>query len=254
MPANACVEVGAITDFVPVQARLRTYLSRNGNGIALAVPDVDATRIVDAEPLQGVRDSAWRPPPSDDVVIDDLSPTFTLEDDTAPRGLRLLRRQLAGSRQETSGAWGRYARTAVVSEPGEGNRSATFATRLPRAGRWRLQYHLPAGAEISEYEGGGGMSLRHAVASHALGTYDMTLVEHAEGSDGGESEAGGKHTRIEFEGSIAEQGWNHLGDFDLQSPSVSLVVTDRTDGEAVVADAIRWRPLGIADGEDLTTE
>lgn len=254
VPANACVEVGAITDFVPVQARLRTYLSRNGNGIALTVPDVDATRIVDVEPLRGVRDSAWRPPPSDDVVIDDLSPTFTLEDDTAPRGLRLLRRQLAWSRQETSGAWGRYARTAVVSEPGEGNRSATFAARLPRAGRWRLQYHLPEGTEISAYEGGGGMSLRQAVATHALGTYDMTLVEHTEDGDGGESEASYEHTRIEFDGSIAEQGWNHLGDFDLQSRDVSLVVTDRTDGEAVVADAIRWRPLGIADGEDLTTE
>ncbi len=52
-----------------------------------------------------------------------------------------------------------------------------------------------------------------------------------------------KSTRIEFDGRDAVAGWNHLGDFDLESPQVSLVVTDRTDGEVVVADAIRWRPI-----------
>ena len=48
---------------------------------------------------------------------------------------------------------------------------------------------------------------------------------------------------MEFDGSIAEEGWNHLGDFDLRSTNVALVVTDRTDGDVVVVDAIRWRPL-----------
>ena len=231
---NACVELGAVVDFPPVQAGLTTYLSRNGNGIALRVPDIDAARIVDAEPLQGARDSAWRLPPSHDVLVDDLSPGFALDDDAAPRGLRLLQRQLTWSRQEVSGAWGRYVRTAVISQPGEGDRSATFAASLPTAGRWRLQYHLP-GAEVAEHKGGVGMSVRQVVAVHALGIYDMALVEHLESGD--------KHTRIEFDGSIAEEGWNHIGDFNLQSSRVSLVVTDRTDGDVVVADAIRWQLL-----------
>ena len=79
----------------------------------------------------------------------------------------------------------------------------------------------------------------------------MTLVERLDASaNGGDDQAGYKHTPIEFDGSIAAEGWNHLGDFDLQSPHVALVVTDQTDGEVVVADAIRWRPLagqGVAE-------
>ena len=240
---QACVELGKVTRFPPVQARLDTYLSRNGNGIALPVPTIDAEQAIDAEPLQGARDSAWRPPASADIVVDDLAPEFVLDDEAAPRGLRLGQRQPTWTRQETNGSWGRYARTATLSEPGAGDRSATFAARLPAAGRWRLHYHLP-GAEVAELEGSVGMSVRYVRATRKLGEYEMTLVERLDASaNGGDDQAGYKHTPIEFDGSIAAEGWNHLGDFDLQSPHVALVVTDQTDGEVVVADAIRWRPL-----------
>ena len=235
---HACIEIGEVTSFLPQKANLDTYLSRNGNGIVLPAPSIDAERAIDAEPLQGARESAWRPPQTADIVVDDLAAGFSLDDEAAPRGLRLWRPHASWTRQETNGSWGRYARTATWSAPGDGDRSATFAAQLPHAGRWRLDYHLP-GAELTELEGSVGMSLRWTRATHKLGRYDMAVLENAE-VDASDS---AMRTPVEFDGSIAEEGWNHLGDFDLQSTNVALVVTDRTDGDVVVADAIRWRPL-----------
>ena len=242
VPPGVCMEVGQIADFPPASATFDTYLSRNGGGIQFPALSIDVERAVDAPPLQGAQDSEWRPPASADVVVDDLSPGFAV-DDEAPRRWWLGAPELAWTRAETPGSWGRFARTAMWSKAGDGERSATFAARLPAPGRWRLHYHLP-GTEFVELEGSISMLIREVQATHQFGRYEMTLVERLGAEQG--ADAGGpgeKHTPIEFDGGIAEAGWNYLGDFDLQSIDVSLVVTDRTDGEVVVADAIRWRPL-----------
>jgi len=46
----------------------------------------------------------------------------------------------------------------------------------------------------------------------------------------------------QFDGSVAEPGWNDLGRFVLQEGETQVVVTDETSGNVVIADAIRWRP------------
>ena len=234
---GACIEIGTVTAFPPTRGSLQTFLSRNGHGIAFPSISIDAERDVDAAPLEGAQDSDWRPPVNDDVVVDDLSPGFALDDVSAQHGVRFTARQATWNRQETHGSWGRYARTTTWSEGGDGDRSATFATRLPHAGRWRLHFHLP-GAEFVELAGSVNSSVRFERAVHQLGSYEMTLVQHSD-----EATARDERTPIEFDGSIAEAGWNRLGDFDLHSPNVSLTVTDRTNGDVVVADAIRWEPL-----------
>ena len=234
---GACIEIGTVTSFPPTKASLRTFLSRNGHGVEFPSLSIDAEREVDAAPLEGGQHTEWRPPMNDDIVVDDLSPDFSLDDVSAQRGVRFAPRQATWNRQETHGSWGRYARTATWSEGGDGDRSATFTARLPHAGRWRLHFHLP-GAEFVELAGSVNASVRFERAVHQLGSYEMTLVQHTD-----ETTSPDEGTPIEFDGSIAEAGWNRLGDFDLHSPNVSLTVTDRTDGEVVVADAIRWQPL-----------
>jgi len=63
----------------------------------------------------------------------------------------------------------------------------------------------------------------------APGRLEMRLVE-----------SGGQETTIRFDAGAAEVGWNKIGEFDLGDGDVRLFVTNRTDGEVVVADAIRW--------------
>ena len=68
-------------------------------------------------------------------------------------------------------------------------------------------------------------------AGAELGRYDLTVS------------AGQRAWSLEFDSSAAERGWNDLGTFDLSAGTVRLRVSDATDGESVIADAIRWIPV-----------
>ncbi len=46
---------------------------------------------------------------------------------------------------------------------------------------------------------------------------------------------------IEFDGAAAEEGWNTLGEFDLSKGEAKVVMSDRTSGLIVIADAVRWQ-------------
>ena len=90
----------------------------------------------------------------------------------------------------------------------------------PSTGRWRLDYHLPV-----DPQSGGGFAGQQ-------GPYDAKLVV-------------GEHEQpVEFDASIAEQGWNHLGDFQVDAPDVRVVVSNlASSGFVIYADAIRWTPM-----------
>ena len=64
-----------------------------------------------------------------------------------------------------------------------------------------------------------------------LGKYTLTLL------------AQGETYPLEFDGSVAEPGWNDLGQFQLEQGEAQVVVSDETSGNVVIADAVRWRPL-----------
>ena len=53
----------------------------------------------------------------------------------------------------------------------------------------------------------------------------------------------GKRTPVAFDGAAAEVGWNKVGEYEFSSTSVRLEISSRTDGEMVIADAIRWARL-----------
>ena len=65
----------------------------------------------------------------------------------------------------------------------------------------------------------------------SLGT--ITLVVVAEGDE----------TAIVFDGAEAAVGWNKVGEYELPAATVRLEISSETDGEMVIADAIRWVPL-----------
>lgn len=228
------------------------YLSLNRHEFPLRVPEPDANTITDAEPLVGARPSTWRPVSGSGIVVDDLDPGFAA---TAPpgmasshtgggfdtdEGLPVYQRadpvlEAHWSRHEQPTAWGRYRRTVARVTPGEGNRAAAFSTVLPEAGRWRVDYHLPdldvgystrtqspfqLTADV-EFTSPGNQGSQ-------LGSYDMRIS------------SGGSVHPVEFDASAAEPGWTTLGRFDLAAGEASLVVTNRTDGRTVIADAVRW--------------
>ena len=253
--AQTAVELGLVAVRPPEQVRLAPYLALNRTPLELPLPEVDETLAATTAPFTGGRPSEWRPPAQPGIVVDDLEPGFAVRTDEAERGARLVANTGPAQspdvevdeglpvfgfvpmpgwrRQETPDGWGKYRRTIARAEAGDGTATAVFSARLPAAGRWRLEYHLPPLRTFRGFVRIGGDGAE-AEANRVLddgtqGAYDMRIRD-----------VRGDETTVSFDGGAAEQGWNRLGVYDLPAGDVELVVSDKTDGEYVVADAIRW--------------
>lgn len=248
VPGNSSVELGMVMPEPPSQLWLHTYFSRNRIPVRLELPaDVDHTAEQTAA-LIGVRPSEWKPAPPEGIVIDDLDPGFSVEtaigkwrggvmarfrpelqfDRGLPQYTWALGSEIDGTwfRREAPSSWGKYRHTMAFAPGGKGDRRVVFAADLPQ-GRWRLDFHVPPDP-LPQLPGE-----EYVVPSFIgqLGRYEIWLRTAA-----GE-------TSIEFDGSAAAQGWNKLGMFDLAGGNVSVVVGNRTTGDLVVADAVRWLPV-----------
>ena len=246
IPGNTTVEIGMVSAEPPAQLWLRPYLSLNRISVRIALPTEVGEENV--QPFVGARPSSWMPPAPVGLVVDDLDPGFTVEEsgDGEPRsagggtttfvgrnaefdqGLPAYsRRPGEWSRASIPSGWGKYRHTVAGALPGDGGAVAVFAAQLPAPGRWRLDYHLPD----RHLPAPAGYPVTGLALFGSLGTFDMKLV------------ADGERIPIEFDGKAAEIGWNNLGEFEIVSPQVRVMISSRTDGEMVVADAIRWLPV-----------
>ncbi|MCY3839458.1 MAG: hypothetical protein OXH09_12570 [Gammaproteobacteria bacterium] len=76
VPAHTTLEFGIVTQTIPTEVRVETYLSQNARVMRLPAPRVDPELIVAEEPLIGVRPSDWMPPDLG-IVVDDLDPGYS---------------------------------------------------------------------------------------------------------------------------------------------------------------------------------
>ena len=268
LAGHTSVELGILSGTPPRELWLQPYLSLNRHDVRLTLPRVDQAQQVRAEPFLGNRASTWRPGDTGAIVVDDLDDGFSVEADAQANGWRLgggLSTVLGGeadldqglpefrpfvgvsrewSRSERSTSWGTYRHTVAMVGAGSGDRRAVFSADLPRPGRWRLAYHAPertGGPDGTSGSGNGGSGpgvqvggpFGSALLGGSPGTYDLTLV------------AGGEARSLEFDAAAAEPGWNGLGEFTLSEGPVRLVVSNRTSGQVVIADAVRWEPVSL---------
>ena len=258
--ARASAEIGLVAQTPPTEVMLEPYLSLNRQPVRLDLPAIDVDATVDQAPFEGSRPSDWRPPPTRGVVVDDLDPGFAIDGAVTERirdrdirnvdeGLPTFGRtqRVPGwSRQELDRSWGKYRHTLARATASFGaSEAVTFTARLPHAGRWRLDYHLPSGAprnragqrRVAVTIGAGSVNVDVGdFWQERRGPYDMRLI------------ADGTRSKIEFDGAAAAGGWNNLGEFELDTGEVRLVVSNKSIGEngdayTVVADAIRWLPV-----------
>ncbi len=243
LAGHKAVEIGVLSSTPPSELWLQPYLSLNRQDVQLPLPRVDQEERVSAKPFLGGRPSEWRPSETAAIVIDDLDPGFSVESDEDQNGVRLgggLADLSASevdmdqglpetgppwtvspsewSRQEAPSSWGKYRHTVALVRPGAGTRRAVFTADLPHSGRWRLAVHLPTG--------------------RGVGTYDLTLT------------TGGEVRALEFDAAVAEAGWNALGEFNVSQGEARVAMSDQTSGLVVIADAIRWEPVGTQDKKD----
>ena len=101
------------------------------------------------------------------------------------------------------------------------------------------QYTLPLFV-ASTMPGAAQGLLRIVNGSAETGSVEIRAVDDAGVRYGPAAFTLNAGTAVEFDASAAEPGWTTLGRFDLDAGEVTLIVTNRTDGRTVVADAVRW--------------
>jgi hypothetical protein len=231
---RSTVQYGVVLSEPSYWAWARPYLSLNRDEFVFNLSDLDNNKIVDEQGFNGVRELEWRIPDTRIVTVDDLDDGFELTEDSARNGVRIGGRgsdanldeglprfrwgrpPVRWSRAISGAAWGRYRHTYVLTRAGKGRRAAVFPAMIPDAGDWSLEIHLPH-----------KMSIRRV---RKWGTWSLE-VEDASGS-----------RVVTFDADSAARGWNTIDTVSLTDGEVVLRLSDRTDGQVVVADAVRWVP------------
>jgi hypothetical protein len=91
-----------------------------------------------------------------------------------------------------------------------------MTAQVPSAGAWELEIHFP--------------DKRRFRRSREWGTWGLEI------------RTAGEPHEVTFDAATADRGWNLVGAFELPAGDVTVVLGNDTDGDLVVADAIRWTP------------
>ena len=254
IPAGSSMSVGFESERVPLRV-IFTPLSLSANRYSAHAPVLVSNDPYPSGVDLGANPSDWSPETSSAIVVDDLNTGFGMaandgslsssaladlsDDAKLDQGLPPYRPSGYGSmwsRVDFANSWGRHRKTHAYAEAGDGEWVVRFKTELPKAGRWSLEYHLPLLQDIGMMYEVGTYPMYAKRRSYLLprpqGRYELKL----------HSALGTR--AIALDASQQQAGWQPLGTFDLPGGSVALQVSNRTSGEVVYADAIRWTRIG----------
>ncbi len=236
---KGAVQFGIILSRPPASVMLEPYLSLNRDTIFIQLdrPDLEEfAKIEKKEAIIGLEELPYELPQEESIIVDDLDPGFSVLEGEKSRGLRIIARQnenratdqglpltnnyrlpSSWSRVVYSTSFGKYRQTLAVVRAGDGEKRAVFTAVIDQAGPWDLELHLPW--------------KQNMMPGRKWGTYHLVVTD----SYGDEHE-------IQFDSMAAPLGWSLAGSMDLPEGKTTLTISNKTDGQFVVADAIRWSP------------
>lgn len=235
MEPGESVEVGILSEREPIRVLVQPLnLTVGGGRVAIPARFVEDIRTVDPtrrEEFHGFRTSTWVPPQviESGIVVDDLDPSFTVENGKHVSDVKTWRRV------DHPSAWGNGRRTMVFCES-KNPKKIEFQTDLPNSGMWSLEFHLPdLRGQFGDYRqgflprgrigtGGGTQFFWQSIA----GEYKFTL------------EAGGTSRVIDFSVSQSDFGWTRVIEIQLERGSTVVSVEPSSTDEKLFGDAIRW--------------
>jgi len=197
----------------------------------------DEEKAVQGEPFDGIREAEWVPSMGGAIVVDDLDDSFSVDENDGGSGFRIGGRGSAfgddeglpvyefgklparWSRTVNQTAWGTYRHTVALTRSGKGSRTASFTAVIPNPGDWELQLHLPSKLRIRN--------------AQRWGTWNLAVTD------------GSGDRSFTFDADDAAYQWNTVETITMIDGEVTVELSDDTDGQIVVADAIRWVPVAV---------
>lgn len=242
MPGKSIVQFGTIVSRPPASVYLEPYLSLNRGAFKLRLNRQDEGKILKVTAIEELKMLPYANPQDVLITVDDLDTGFSVTEVAADNGIRINTRKNAEMVKETGlqiardfipppywppsfwtrvehyGSYGKYRHTVAVVRGGEGEKRAVFKTNITKSGQWDLELHVPAKWSI-------------APGARKWGTFHMAVT----GVDGDMHE-------FTFDSQTATQGWNLVKSIELSKGETTVTISNKTDGDFVVSDAIRWLP------------
>ena len=253
VPDNTTMRIRNTSSYRPTAARINTFVSLNQGRLIVLLPSSDEShQVVIAGNEVEIVDGAWETDKG--IVVDDLDRHFTVNASTTHNeenvfGFNRRKRDRGTdvglpiyiendpfpptwSRVRLEGAYGKYRRTAAIGISGRKEVVASFKCSLPESGKWQLDFHMPVNPKVVQLVNRGSHSWltseRLSRTMHSQATYNISMVQS------------GRTEKIEFNAMSGTLGWNRLGAFEMEASDVEVLVSNRSDGLIVYADAIRW--------------
>ncbi len=227
---------GIVFSRLPQSMWLEPYISLNQSSFMIPLRPPYPEKIINVEAIEGLKQIPWNPPDKSFFVIDDLDKGFTIMEDgkkkdvqkgTRAAGIGLNDKGLLSytfyyvspvwTRMDLPGSWGKYRHTSTFTKAGDGTKKAIFTTSIKKAGQWDLEIHMP--------------DKHRSFPKMKFGKWNFVIKDSF----------GDRH-EISFDSAAAFPGWNLSGSLNLPEGAVSVTLSNKTDGDLVLADAIRWSP------------
>ena len=236
LAGKSTIRFGTIVSKPPVSVSLEPYLSLNRYSflVPLKKPNEKISR--NLEPIEGVVELPYTIPQDTSIIVDDLDSGFSITEELTDNGTRLSAKKqknaatdqglpIGGdfrfppvwSRLEKPESYGKYRHTLTAVRSGKGEQKAVFTAKIKIAGQWDLELYIPEKSRVYPMK--------------KWGTYNLVIKK-----------GDGEKQEITFDSNAAQQGWNPVGRFDISEGDTTVIISNKTDGDFVVADAIRWTP------------
>jgi hypothetical protein len=116
--------------------------------------------------------------------------------------------------------FGRYIHSAYYIRPGSGSKEAVWQASLTQDGLYDIYTYMFRKEDLWQS--------RRRGSQISYGDYNY-IVYHTAGSD-----------EVTIDADRARQGWNYLGTYFFSQDSAKVVLTDKSKGRVIIADAIKW--------------
>ncbi len=240
LKAGQSKEIGIVLDEKIHKLWLNTCLSQNLPG-SLALSFVDVKPEPGAKPFEGERvltEPVVREEPGV-IVVDNEDPGFEVQKVETDSFLKKMMKRSEKKQKDYAGlvqynlpvGWnntlfgnffGRYRHSGHCAKAGDGKFKVAWKADLPRNGRYELCYNV---VELPARN-----IFRPSRGEEKSRVQDFHFTVH--------EDDGARELDVDLSG--VEPGWYSLGTFYFSKGSARVELTDKSKGELLYADAVRW--------------